>query len=212
MTNETSLLIPAQALVPSQSQLPVQEMVSQQKPTIAVLSNWQEQMSPTHCLWSCTHEELLSQNPNIAFPAVEQCLLLIGNSGETDFFGHFTPLTAGVTGAAVGQLVHAIDKQPSAPQTEEPGKQNKKLAIYTIGEDDSVADTPPAVAVEDFRMQFEKVGYEVELHTLPHTFFGKTLVWDTQKQVFEPSDTSYSVPAQVPFGNYLSEKIFAEDG
>lgn len=182
----------------------------QQKSTIAVLSNWQELTNPTHCLWLCPHQEVADQKPTIAFPTVEQCLLLIGNRNDTDFFGHFSPLTAGFTGSAIGQVIRAIDAEQVEMQVKESGG-NKKVSIYTIAENDSLTDTPPSIEVEDFKKQFENEGYEVILHTLSHEFFGKTLLWDTEKEVFEPSDNVYEVTLP-PLGKYLSEKIFAEDG
>lgn len=213
MTNETSsLALPTQqALATPQSRLPARsEVASQQKATIAVLSNWQELANPTHCLWLCPHEEIQEQKPAIAFPSVEQCLLLVGNHNNTDFFGHFSPLTAGLTGSAIEQVVQAIQEE-TPPQTEE-SEGNKKVAIYTVAENDSPTDAPPSIEVSDFKRHFESARYEVQLHTLPHDFFGKTLLWDTEKETFVPSDDVYAATPPIPLGRYVAEKIYTEDG
>lgn len=213
MTNETSsLVLPTQqALATPQSRLPTRsEVVSQQKATIAILSNWQELANPTHCLWFCPHQEIQEQKPTIAFPNVEQCLLLVGTKDNTDFFGHFSPLTAGLTGSAIEQVVQAIHEE-IPPQTEE-SEGNKKVAIYTIAENDSPTDAPPSIEVSDFKRHFEGVGYEVKLHTLPHDLFGKTLLWNTEKETFDLSDSGYTQVLPITLGKYLSEKIYTEDG
>lgn len=210
MTTETPpLTLPIQA---RPTHLPmVIEMNAQRRHTIAVLSNWQEQTSPVHCMWFCPHEEVLQKKPIVAFPAVEQCLLLVGSQENTDFFGHFSPLTAGVTGSALDQVMKEIDEEaPISPSDEH--NHSKKVTIYTVSENSLPDNTPLPIAVGDFKKRFEAVGYEVKLHTLPHELFGKTLLWDTEKAAFERSDDTYEVTLPTPLGRYSSQKIYTEDG
>lgn len=183
----------------------------QRRHTIAVLSNWQEQASPVHCLWFCPHEEVLQKKPIIAFPAVEQCLLLVGSQENTDFFGHFSPLTAGVTGSALDQVMKEIDEEAPIPTSDE-YNHGKKVTIYTVSENNLPDDTPLPIAVKDFKKKFETAGYNVEHHVIPHDLFGKTLLWDTEKATFERSDDVYEVTLPIPLGRYSSQKIYTEDG
>lgn len=183
------------------------------KAIVPIISNWQEQTSPTHCLWFCPHTELVQRSPIIAFPTVSECLLLIGKQNDTNFFGHVSPLTAGIMGTSIDHILKVIDSESQLPQTHTPQDANS-VTIYTVAENDSpTAKTPMPIAVRDFKHHFEQASFNVKLHTLPHSFFGKTLLWSPDVGIFQSADTTqYTIEQPIPLGRYSRENIYTEDG